>query len=106
MGLSALAFAGVCQAGFLHPAYQGEFCAHNHKYTVDNDGEIRIQTKEYGNSANFLVNGMMPEKTWQTDIAFMDVQDLDNVIGDLTKLSKEIHRVQGEKGGPCSDSCK
>ena len=100
--LAGLLIATGCHAGWLHPAFEGEFCAHNHKYIVDNSGSVLIQTKLYGRVSLYNA-GMDPtEKQWTTEIAFEDLADLDNVIGDLQKVSKEMHQ---KADGGCKPSC-
>ena len=91
--------ASACNAGWLHQAYQGAFCAHDHRYVVSNDGAIYLQTKEYPTA--YGMNGAYPEKQWTTDVTFSDLSDLDNVISDLQKVSKEMH----QKGGSCDNGC-
>ena len=100
--ITGLLIATGCQAGWLHQAYQGEFCAHNHKYVVTNTGAILIETKQVS-SMIYYGSEVNRDKTWVADISFSDLSELDNVISDLQKVSKEMHQKQSDSG--CKPGC-
>jgi len=103
--VSILLTTGISCAGWLHRAYQGEFYAHDRKYVVSNDGTLSVQEKHpYMPLGGGGVCASSPPG-WQTMIAFSSLDDLDNVIGDLKRLSAETHKAYGEGTG-CVDGCK
>ena len=99
-----LAVASACNAGWLHQAYQGSFCAHKHQYVVTNEGYIQVQTMMV--PPGMYYNGQTPEPIWTTEIAFNNLNDLDNVIGDLQKVSKEMHKQWGDAPVTACDTLK
>lgn len=104
-----LAVASACSAEWLHQAYQGSFCAHGYKYIVDNSGTITVQDKESAGAIWSSGGGYSPAPPkWTDKIAFKDLGDLDNVIGDLQKVSKELHKQLGDDGASqpgCVQNC-
>lgn len=105
--------ASACRAGWLHRAYQGEFCDGDWKYAVSNDGKFALFHMEASSGGYFISgNTIQPAKPdWTYKFQLDDRAALEHMIADLQKVDNAWKAAEADDqahqyGDDCHKPCK